>query len=189
VSQLTRADWPPNFDDPEAMKLVRALGTILAMAELTSAASTQDKPQVRHADLRQESIVVCGDGLTGSDCELARGLMRLALKRLSTSTRDWRIVVVLQSRWNEVADYFRVERTTPAFSSLGIRTTYVEGNLLFHDARIDENLQRYTPLTGLNKLTWIIAHEYGHILCETSDERKASAAAGRLIYGRGEVCR
>jgi len=177
------------LDDPEAMKLVRGLGTILAMAMLTAAGSTQDKPRVKQADLRDESIVLCGDGLTGSDCQMARGLMRLALKRLSTSIPDWRIVVVAQFRWNEVASGFRVKPTTPAFSSPGIRTTYVEGNLLSQDARIDENLQRYTPLTGLNKLTWIIAHEYGHILCETSDERKANAAAGRLIYGRGEVCR
>jgi len=176
------------LDDAEVMKLVRGLGTILAVAMLMSAASAQDMPRIKQADLREGSIVLCADGLTGNDCELARGLMRLVLKRLSTSISDWRIVVVPQSQWNKAADSFHVERTTPAFSSLGIRTTYVEGNLLSQDIRIDENLQRYTPLTGLNKLTWIIAHEYGHILCKTSDERKANTAAGRVIYGRKEVC-
>src|SRR5262245_51430597 len=124
MSRLTRADWPPNLDDAEAMKLVKALGTILAITILTRDALTEDKGRVKEPDLRDESIVLCGDGLTGRDCELARGIVRVALRRLSTSTPDWRIVVVPESRWNDTADHFSVRRTTPAFSSLGIRTTY-----------------------------------------------------------------
>jgi len=97
--------------------------------------------------------------------------------------------VIPNSLWEETADSFHIKASTPAFSSLGIRTTYLESNLLLADGRVDENLQRYTNLTGINKLTWVMAHEYGHILCQTGDERKASAAAGRLMYGRGDVCR
>ena len=171
------------------MKLVRGLGTILAIASLTGQARTEDKARVKQADLRDEAMVLCGDGLTGSDCEMARGIVRLALRRLSTSIPDWRIVIVPQARWIDAANRFQVKPTTPAFSSIGIRTTYMEEDLLSLDARIDENLQRYTPLMGVSRLSWILAHEWGHILCKTGDEGKANAAAGRLIYGRGKVCR
>jgi hypothetical protein len=170
------------------MKLVKILGTIFALATLTASARTQERPPNRE-NLRNESIILCGDGLTGGDCELSRGIMRLALSNLSSSIPEWRFVIVPESRWQEAADRFGVKRTTPAFSSLDIRTTYVERNLLSQDARIDENFQRFTGSNGARRLVWVMAHEYGHILCQTSDERKASEAAGRLIYGRGQVCR
>lgn len=171
------------------MKLVTTLGTILAFAILVPYACTQDKSPGWKADLRDQSIVVCADGLTGGQCQLARGIMRLALSNLSSQIPDWRFVVIPESRWQEAADRFRVRPTTPAFSSLSIRTTYVEANLLFVDGRVDEHLQRLTTAGGLRRLVWVLGHEYGHILCQTPDERKASAAAGYLIYGRRQVCR
>lgn len=166
------------------MTLVGKLGATLTIALLLPVAHAQ----VRNAILRDEPLVVCGSGLSHGDCQLAQGIMRLAISRLSTSVPDWRLVVISEALWNEVADRFHISRTTPAFTSLGIHTTYVESSLVFHDGRIDENLQRYTTLSGMSKLTWVMAHEYGHILCGTADEYKASAAAGRLIYGRGAAC-
>lgn len=166
------------------MTLVGKLGAILAILLLVPVA----KAQVKNAILRDELIIACGSGLADRDCKLAQGIMRVSLSRLSTSIQDWRLVIVSQALWNEVADSFHIKRTTPAFTNLGIHTTYVESNLVFQDGRTDENLQRYTTLSGINKLTWVMAHEYGHILCGTADEHKASAAAGRLIYGRGVAC-
>lgn len=179
----------PNLDDAEVMKLVTALGTILAIAILVHDAAAQDKSPGGKADLRDQAIVLCGDGLTGGPCQMAREIMRLALSNLSPQIPDWRFVVIPESRWQQAADSFGVKRTTPAFSSLSIRTTYVEGNLLFADGRVDENLQRFTAASGLRRLVWVMAHEYGHIVCQTTDERKANAAAGHLIYGRRKVCR
>lgn len=167
------------------MKLVARLGVLLAIILLTPTAH----PQVKNAILRDKPIIVCGSGLGDSDCKLAQGIIRLALSRLSNSIPDWRLVVISQAFWDEAADRFHISRTTPAFTSLGIHTTYIESNLVFQQGRIDENLQRYTSLSGMSKLTWVMAHEYGHILCRTTDEHKASAAAGRLIYGRGATCR
>lgn len=170
------------------MRLARFLAST-TLAFTTLAAWTQEQAGGKHGRLRDEPSVVCGTGLAGRDCKLVTGILRLALSRLSSSISGWRFVVVPHSLWEETADRFHINPSSPAFSSLGIRTTYLESNLLLPDARVDENLQRYTNLTGINKLTWVMAHEYGHILCQTGDERKASAAAGRLMYGRGEVCR
>lgn len=98
-------------------------------------------------------------------------------------------MIVPGSRWAVAAGRYGIKPTTPAFTDLGIRTTYLDGSLVVQDGRVNENLQRYTPWNGRTRLIWVIAHEYGHILCETRDEQKASAAAGRLIYGRRLVCR
>jgi len=171
------------------MTLVSVLGTILAITVLMPYARTQDNSTGKEAELGDQSIILCGDGMTGGQCQLARGIMHLALSNLSSQIPAWRFVVIPQSRWQQAADRFRVKRTTPAFSSLSIRTTYVEGNLLFNDGRVDENLQRFTAASGLPRLVWVMAHEYGHILCKTADERKANVAAGHLIYGGKELCR
>ena len=138
---------------------------------------------------RDQSAVVCGDGLAGEDCQLAEGIVRLSLKALNRSLPEWRVVIIPESRWADAAGRYRIKSTTPAFTDLSIRTTYLQGSLVIQDGRIDENLQRYTHWDGRARLVWVIAHEYGHILCGTRDEQKANAAAGQLIYGKRLVCR
>jgi len=139
-------------------------------------------------DTRGQSVVLCADGLSGGDCQLAQGIVRLSLKELSASVPDWRVVIIPESRWTTTARMYRIKSTTPAFTDLGIRTTYIEASLVFRDGRVDENLQRYTSSNGADRLVWVIAHEYGHILCNTRNEQQATAAAGRLMYGRRLVC-
>ncbi len=136
-----------------------------------------------------EIAIVCSTGLTSGDCEFARDELRLALSSLRASIPDWRFVVVPGSQWIATAEGFRVKVTVPAFSNFAMRTTYVESVLVFPELRIDENLQRYTRLRGIRRLEWMMAHEYGHILCRTRDEKKAESAAGRLMYGSGRICR
>ena len=137
---------------------------------------------------RDQSVVLCADGLGGGDCQLAQGIVRLSLKELNASVPDWRVVIIPESRWAATARMYQIKSTTPAFTDLSIRTTYIEASLIFQDGRVDENLQRYTSSRGTARLVWVIAHEYGHILCNTRSERQASSAAGRLIYGRRLVC-
>ena len=177
----------PELDVPGAMRL--AIISAIMLAFSSQAACAQEQSKMNKASLREDPTVVCGVGLARGDCELAKGIVRLALSRLSTSVSGWRFVVVSHSLWDETTDLFHIKRLTPAFSSLGMRTTYVESNLVFQDGRVDENLQRYTIRTGIDRLTWVMAHEYGHILCQTTDEQRANAAAGRLMFGRKEVCR
>jgi hypothetical protein len=152
-------------------------------------AEGQDRFGMNQQQERDLAAVICADGWAYGDCQLAKGIVRLSIKSLTTSVPDWRIVIIPASRWATTAASYRIKSTTPAFTDLSIRTTYLAGNLVLEDGRVDENLQRYTSWNGRARLTWVIAHEYGHILCATRDEREASAAAGRLIYGRRLVCR
>lgn len=138
---------------------------------------------------RAQSAVVCADGLAGGDCQLAEGIVRLSLHALNTYLPDWRVVIIPEARWADAAGRYGIKPTIPAFTDLSIRTTYLEESLVLRDGRVNENLQRYTASNGTARLVWVIAHEYGHILCNTHDEQKANAAAGRLIYGKRLVCR
>ncbi len=144
------------------------------------------------ADLRPPSLqpnIVCGSGFSDADCGLATGIVRLALEDLRSAIPEWRWVVVPETHWAAVATSFRIKPTTPAFSSLTIHTTYVEASLVLPAQRIDENLQSYSRLRGKERLRWVLAHESGHILCQTSDEGIAEAAAKKIEYGNRSVCR
>ena len=169
------------------MRLATIFWVLAALAPLCARA--QERVDLITRSGPRELIVVCAEGLIGGSCELARGIVELSLKHLSASVPDWRIVVIPESHWSEAADRYQIKRSTPAFSDLAIHTTYLEATLVLADGRIDENLQRYTSANGVPRLTWVMAHEFGHILCGTRDERQATAAAGRLIYGRAKTCR
>jgi|SRR5690242_19790287 hypothetical protein len=171
------------------MRLARILTPTTVLMFIALPSSGQDRFDITQQQARDESAVVCADGLAGGDCRLAQGIVRLSIKSLNTSVPDWRVVIIPESRWANAAATYGIKSTKPAFTDLAIRTTYLEGSLILSDGRVDENLQRYTSSNGMTRLVWVIAHEYGHILCGTRDEQKASAAAGRLIYGRTLVCR
>jgi len=131
----------------------------------------------------------CGTGYKDSDCRLLTGVLRLSLDQLRLRIPGWRWVVVSRSRWDEVAKSFGIDPRVPAFSSLGIRTTYLDDSLFLMQASADERLQSFSTRGGYDRLRWVIAHESGHILCNTGDESKAARAAGRLEFGSKKVCK
>lgn len=137
----------------------------------------------------QDSHVLCGAGFTPSECDTASGMVRNALKDLRVDIPGWRWVVVPSARWNQLAQEFGIKATVPAFSSFALGSTYVKSSLVFPNLALDENLQTYTPLSGMERLRWMMAHESGHILCRTSDEKQAESAGKRLERGNREVCR
>lgn len=169
------------------MRLAKVLTPVILLAFTAVCARAQHEFGMTTGTWDQ-SVVLCADGLSGSDCQLAQGIVQLSLKTLSASVPDWRVVIIPESRWATSARMYELKSTTPAFTDLSIRTTYIEASLIFQDGRVDENLQRYTSSKGTARLVWVIAHEYGHILCNTRSEQQATSAAGRLIYGRRLVC-
>src|SRR5690242_3802615 len=106
------------------MRLARILIAIVATFTAVSACAQHQFGTKNES--RDEAVVVCADGLTESSCRLAQSIVRLSLKPLSTSIPGWRVVVVPESRWNEAARDYQVEPSRPAFSALGIHTTYLE---------------------------------------------------------------
>ena len=133
--------------------------------------------------------VLCGAGYKDADCDFLTRALRLNLEQLHLRIPGWRWVVVRRSGWDEVARSFGIDPKIPAFSSLGIHTTYLDDSLFSLQVGIDERLQSFSSRTGYDRLRWVIAHESGHILCNTGDERKAAKAAGRLEFGAGKMCK
>src|SRR4051812_35725764 len=74
--------------------------------------------------------IVCSDGFTPSGCRFVSGTFEVALKQLRLTVPGWRWIVVSPDVWPKVATSFGVKPTTPAFSSLGIQSTYINAALL-----------------------------------------------------------
>jgi hypothetical protein len=134
-----------------------------------------------------QAIVKCGDGLSESECKLASATVGRALGELEFPVEGWRWVVVPSSEWEKVRRAFGSKSESPAFTVLAVRTTYVDGSLVFPSARDEERLLSYSKRTGTDRLRWVLAHETGHILCNSNDERVANDAAGRLEFGAHQV--
>jgi hypothetical protein len=69
----------------------------------------------------------------------------------------------------------------PAFSHFTLRATYPNSRLavLMDGQSFDEELARFTPLSGILRLEWVLGHELGHILCGTTDHDIAEDAGNR----------
>lgn len=135
---------------------------------------------------QDQAKVQCGSGFSDDNCQMVSAICHRALDQLPGGTKEWRWVIVPSDRWTNVARDFGVKPTVPAFSILEARATYLDASLLETTGRIDENLQRYSNRTGFDRLRWVLAHESGHILCQTHDEKVAQRAAGQVEFG-GEV--
>lgn len=164
--------------------LVLAFGLVL-LAQAQRFASAPDIAPSRI----ESAFIVCGIGFGPSDCQLATGFMRLALNDLKVDIPGWRWVVVPSRQWKETALSFGVKPSVPAFSIPSAGVTYVLSDLVIPSQKVDENLLSYTSRTGTSRLRWVLAHESGHILCQTSNDSKAEAAARRIEAGSRDVCR
>jgi len=157
---------------------------------VTPAASAAggDLNVIRHEPVAESHIpVTCGDGFQGNNFELAMDTIGLSLKQLKVQLPGWRVIVVPASQWSVVSAAFGA-KSVPAFSNLLTQSTYLSSGLLFPQAGMDAQLRELTPLTGVSRLRWVLAHEYGHLACNTHDEKKAERAAGHLLYGKASVC-
>jgi hypothetical protein len=140
---------------------------------------SQDAP----APLNLNGILVqCSNESRPRECHNSQVAMRLALEAIRPALRDWRFVVVPDNRWAQTCATFRLERCVLAFSHLGIRATYLNSRLanLVEGPHWDEELARFTPLTGMPRLEWVLGHELGHILCGTAAEDIAEDAGNRM---------
>ncbi|HWR16131.1 MAG TPA: hypothetical protein VN577_14990 [Terriglobales bacterium] len=136
----------------------------------------------------QELEIRCGDGFTPTACELAKGSLTVAIQQLSPGLPGWRWVIVPAEKWEAVATSFGISPTTPAFSSLGIQSTYIHCGFVLFDTRLDEHLQSYSSRTGIDRLRWVVAHELGHIVCGTKDEHEAESAAKKIQARNRNAC-
>jgi Zn-dependent peptidase ImmA (M78 family) len=83
---------------------------------------------------------------------------------------------------------FVAHNFVPAFSNLSMASTYISAELIFSDRDTDMKFLALTRLTGIERLQWVLAHEYGHIICQTHEERKANHAGDYLLRGQIGTC-
>lgn len=139
-----------------------------------------------------KSEVLCGDGLDRATCRFDQEMLRASLARLRLAPTSWRWIVVAPDHWHSIASQLHIADSVPAFSSLSLRSTWIHQSFFAMDDRIDEHLQAYVSLIGPARLDWVVAHELGHILCNTTSERRAESAGGRLRFGSADerkLCR
>jgi hypothetical protein len=138
----------------------------------------------------REPLVLCSGELVALSCAYAKRTMHDVLLRQRLSPEGWRWVVVDNSHWHAIAAPLHVADTVPAFSSLTLRTTYIHHAFFSIAARAEEILQSYGG-QGSGGLEWVLSHELGHIVCNTSNERIAKLAADRIRFGmtdRTQIC-
>jgi len=138
--------------------------------------------QSKVAVVAGNNLAICADGLSSGECRYAQAGIKLSLKRLKPELSDWRFVVIDSRRWSSTCKKFKLDPCVPAFSDIDQHATYLISTLLVNNTRLDEDLQRYSNLTGQDRLDWVISHELGHILCATASERVAENASGKLRY-------
>jgi hypothetical protein len=135
-------------------------------------------------------LVICSKGLAGNGCRDAQAAVRRVVDALHPSVQGWRIILVPDERWESACRGFRLKPCPPAFSNLTMRATYLNRRLavlIDQDGKVDEELARYTTLTGEDRLKWVIAHELGHLLCETADQDVADKVGYSLRVSRHPV--
>jgi hypothetical protein len=137
------------------------------------------------ADTSPAPLVICGAGVRPTVCRFAEMAVTDAVSRLRVVPEDWRWVIVSKTRWPMIATALKTDSAVPAFSNPTLRTTYLHEDLFIARKWIDEYFRIPIDRTIAGRLEWIVAHEAGHVLCDTGDEHRADWAARHLLYARG----
>jgi len=166
-------------------RMLRAVALAVAMAFLGSwnmeASETVETP----AAIR----IACG-GIGSRSCEFDQRRLHECLKRIRVFPEGWNWVIVGRQRWQRVATQFHVRDSVPAFSNFTVRTTYIHEAFFALNTTLQEILQPYDAAQGTRGLDWAVSHELRHILCHTSDEKRAETAGARLRVGekQSRIC-
>jgi hypothetical protein len=147
-----------------------------------------NKPSHKALSRLRAPLLGCGDGFDGGSCQLAVEAVTHALHQLNTRLPGWRVIVVPSKQWQTVSAEFGGNESAPAFSNLLMASTYLNAELVFSEPHTDARLARLTPLSGVRRLQWVLAHEYGHIVCHTHEEGRAERAGDYLLRGEMITC-
>jgi len=133
-------------------------------------------------ELKPGLLIVCAKGFTTGDCRNRQAAVKLALEAIHPPLQDWRFLIVPDHHWRHACVAFGRQRWVPAFTNLESHATYLNSRLavLFEPPGFDEELARFSPFTGVQRLEWVLGHELGHILCGTPDQEIAEDVGNRL---------
>jgi hypothetical protein len=161
--------------------------TLIALTLLTTAASSVGFAY-EPMKYRETMTIVCNQEMSPADCHSAQEATATALDHVAFGTvpANWTFVIVPDHLWRETCKAFGAARCAPTFTNLSTHGTYINQRIAikYETRSFDEELIRYTQLTGLARLEWMLGHELGHILCHTTDDGRAEDAGNRLRRGK-----
>jgi hypothetical protein len=133
---------------------------------------------------------VCNTGYTQQECHVQMTVLREALSKFpSAQPGPWTWVVVRSRDWKSILLDRHMDSNIPAFSYLPARETFVEEALLLPQSVRGFELSQSWGMSIPDLLSFAIAHELGHALCNDTSEAGANRTAEMLRGGRSVSCR
>jgi len=131
----------------------------------------------------------CYAGLGHQECLQNVAKLRAELQRYSADLpRHWSWVIVGSEEWQSLTLKLRVDRRSPAFSTIDARETFLEEALFLPTLARTDELVRNLGVPANQLLTLAVGHELGHAICRGGDEALANRVSDQLRSGAKIDC-
>src|SRR5215472_4789300 len=131
----------------------------------------------------------CNAGFALAVCQEHVAKLKEVLKQLpATAPTGWRWVIVRSQDWGPLVISLHLDHRAVVFSSLGLRSTFLEEALFLSSPKRAHELVRdfHAPL---DKLLWVaVSHELAHAICHEQNEAAANLIAEELRNGTTPEC-
>jgi len=169
------------------VKLVKGFGILMGL--LVASTVSKCAPPKNLATSVSPQHFVCNVGYTLENCHQQLAVLRKALEKYpAAQLGEWTWVLVRSSDWKDIQTARGLDRNSPAFTYFAGKETFLEEALV---TEVPERQGALLVLWGMGRdklLSFAIAHELGHALCNEKDEEKANRAAKSLREGVTPNC-
>lgn len=132
----------------------------------------------------------CNTGFTLASCQQLVAKLKEALKRLpADAPNGWRWVIVRSQDWNPLLGSLHLDHRAVVFSSLGLRSTFLEEALFVSSPKRTQELVRDFNAPFDQLLRVAVSHELAHAICDERNEAAANHFAEQLRNGKAPECR
>ena len=132
----------------------------------------------------------CNTGYSLDECQkdirqLKNMLLHYPIERLG----HWTWVLVRSQDWKPISQTLRLDTSSPAFSALDLRQTFLEEAIFSHDAERTAELMQEWQRSMPALLELAVSHELGHAFCGEPNEAVAKHFGEELRGGLSPACR
>jgi hypothetical protein len=168
--------------------LVMLTGIMTAPAR-TQSGVEEDAPQPERGRAFTAQHFHCNTGFDQHVCEQHVAKLKAVLRRYPADAPEgWTWVIVRSEDWQRLLGGLRLDRRSPAFSALGLRSTFLEEALfVYSPTRADELVRDFhAPFNQL--LSIALSHELGHVICHERNETATNRIVEQLRRGEHPEC-
>ena len=170
------------------MGLVTLAGSVTTSVQAQSGVAKDTKRLENPGALKGQHFY-CNTGFTLPVCQQHVAKLKETLKQSPAgASNGWRWVIIRSEDWTPLLASLQLDNRAVVFSSLGLRSTFLEEALFFSSARRAHELVRdfHAPF---DQLLWIaVSHELAHAICDEQNEAVASHLAEQLRNGQAPEC-